>query len=481
MRCVIDGPPPPAYRRRVSTPPRPLRKHDEIELEVESLALGGLGLSRHQGMVVFVDGALPGDRVRARVTRRRERFAEASAVARLADGPGRVAAPCAHFAAGECGGCRLQDLDYPRQLAAKEEQVRDTLAHVGGFADPPVSAIAASPDVFRYRNKMEFSFHPDADGRPLLGLHRRRRYDQVFPLGACWLCSPLTNQVVAATQRLARELAWPAYHCVRHTGLVRFLVVRHLPLTEQAMVNLVAARDEVPGVERWAAEIAALDPRIRGVVLNVNASRANIAFGESGRERLLAGAPTLEERLHGLTFEVSANAFLQTNSRQAEALYAAALEEAELTGAERVLDLYCGAGTITLLLARQAREVVGCEVVEDAVAAARRNAARNGVANARFLLGEARALLREWAEPWKPEAVVVDPPRAGLHARVVARLAGMRPRRIVYVSCNPATLARDLQGFAAAGYALERVRPFDLFPHTPHVEAVARLSWLGQV
>ena len=476
MRCVIDGLPLPTYRRRVSTPPHPLRKHAEIELDIERLALGGQGLAHHAGMVVFVDGALPGDHVRAHVTRRRERFAEAFTVERLAAGPGRVEPPCAHFAAGDCGGCRLQDLDYPLQLAAKEEQVRETLAHVGGFADPPVLPIAGSPDVFRYRNKMEFSFHPGADGEPLLGLHRRRRYDQVFPLTACWLCSPLVNQVVELTQRFAREHGWAAYHPARHTGLVRFLVVRHLPLTEQAMVNLVAARDEVPAVADWARAVAGLDPRVRGVVQNLNASRANIAIGEPGRERRLAGSPTVAERLHGLTFEISANAFLQTNSRQAEALYAATLEEAALTGHERVLDLYCGAGTITLLLARRAREVVGCEAVEDAVLAARVNAERNGIANARFVLGEARALLREWSEPWTPEVVVVDPPRAGLHARVVARVAGMRPERIVYVSCNPATLARDLQGFAAEGYALERVRPFDLFPHTPHVEAVARLT-----
>jgi 23S rRNA (uracil1939-C5)-methyltransferase len=463
----------------VSATPGSLRKHDEIELEVERLATGGQGLARVGGLVVFVDGGLPGDRVRARVTRRRERFAESYVLERLRPGPGRVTPPCAHFAAGECGGCRLQDLDYALQLAAKEEQVRETLVHVGGFAAPPVAPIAGSPDVFRYRNKMEFSFHPGPAGEPLLGLHRRRRYDQVFPLAACWLCSPLVNQVVALTQRFAAEHRWPAYHAVRHTGLVRFLVVRHLPLTEQAMVNLVAARDAVPEVEAWAQEVSALDPRVRSVVQNLNASRANIAAGEPGRERLLAGSPTIEERLGGLTFEVSADAFLQTNSRQAEALYAAALEEAALTGTERALDLYCGAGTITLLLARRAREVVGCELSPAAVQAAERNAAANRIANARFRLGEARALLRQWSEPWTPEVVVVDPPRAGLHARVVARVAAMRPARVVYVSCNPATLARDLQGFAQAGYALERVRPFDLFPHTPHVEVVARLSLSG--
>src|SRR5262249_36265028 len=192
----------------------------------------------------------------------------------------------------------------------------------------------------------------------------------------------------------------------RHTGVVRFLVVRHLVQSAQALVNLVAARDEVPGIERWAKEVAALDPEIKGVVLNLNSSRANIALGEPGRERVLAGGATIEEHLHGLVFEAGANAFLQTNSRQAEALYAAALEEAEITNDTRVLDLYCGAGTITLLAARQAREALGFEMVEDAVRAAERNAARNGIANVRFRLGEARRLLREWNEPWTPEVVI---------------------------------------------------------------------------
>lgn len=460
----------------VSTSVSAPRKNEEIEVTVERLAPGGPGLAHRDGFVVFVDGALPGDRVRARVFRRRHGRAEARAIERLADGPGRVEAPCAHFRAGDCGGCRWQDLDYAAQLAAKEEQVREALAHLGGLVDPVVAPIAGSTERFRYRNKMEFSFHPAPDGTPVLGLHRRGRYDQVFALDECWLCSELTNRVVALTRAFAHTHRWPAYHAVAHTGLVRFLVVRHLPISEQALVNLVAARDEVPAVEAWAREVAALDPRVRGVVLNLNSSRANIALGEPGRERTLAGTPAIEERLGGLSFEVTANAFLQTHSRQAETLYAAALEEAELTGEERVLDLYCGAGTITLLAARRAREALGFEMVEDAVRAAERNALANGVTNARFRLGETRRLLREWAEPWTPEVVIADPPRAGLHERVVDRIAGLAPRRVVYVSCHPATLARDLAGFVARGYRFERARPFDLFPHTPHVEVVARLT-----
>jgi 23S rRNA (uracil1939-C5)-methyltransferase len=460
----------------VSAPPVLPRKNEEIEVTVERLALGGRGVAHRDGFVLFVDDALPGDRVRARVFRRRERFAEARAVELLESGPNRVEAPCAHYRARACGGCRFQDLAYEQQLSAKEDQVRETLAHLGGFPEPRVLPIVGSPERFRYRNKMEFSFHPGPRDAPLLGLHRRGRYDEVFPLESCWLASELTDRVVRHTQRFAAEHGWPAYHAVRHTGVVRFLVVRHLAQTGQALVNLVCAKDQVPEVEGWAAEIQALDPEIRGVVLNVNSSRANIAFGEPGKERVLAGAATIEERLHGLVFEAGANAFLQTNSLQADALYACALEEAEITNQTRVLDLYCGAGTITLLAARQAKEALGFEMVEDAVQSAERNAARNGIGNVRFRLGETRRLLREWSEPWTPEVVIADPPRAGLHERVVFRIAGLRPRRVVYVSCNPATLARDLAGLVALGYVFEHARPFDLFPHTPHVEVVARLS-----
>jgi 23S rRNA (uracil1939-C5)-methyltransferase len=260
--------------------------------------------------------------------------------------------------------------------------------------------------------------------------------------------------------------------------VVRFLTVRHLPATDQCAVHLVAASEDIPALEAWVEAVAALSPAVRTVTLLLNRSRANVAAGD---ERLLRGSGVIVERLLGLEFEVSGAAFLQTNSRQAEALYACALEAAELTGRECVLDLYCGAGTLTLVLARAAGEAVGVESVADSIERARMNAARNGIANARFETGEARAVLREWARGERaraprPDVVVVDPPRAGLHARVVARVAELAPRRVVYVSCNPATLARDLKDFAGRGYALAEVAPFDLFPHTPHIECVARLE-----
>jgi len=331
---------------------------------------------------------------------------------------------------------------------------------------------------------MEFSFAPGAPGTdgfapPVLGLHERGTFDRVFELNECWLPSPLTVEIVRFTQAFAVRNRWRAYHPSRHDGVVRFLTVRHLSTTHSCSVQLLAARDEVPGLDGWARGVAALSDEVRTVTLGLNSGRAHVAFAES--EHALVGDGTIVEQLLGLEFEVVSNAFLQTNSAQAERLYTGALEAAALSGGERVLDLYCGTGTLTLLLARAAAEAVGVESVGDSIDRARRNAARNHAANVRFDLGEARAVLREWARGERagaprPDVVVVDPPRAGLHPRVVARVTELAPSRIVYVSCNPATLARDLKDFAALGWRPAGVTPYDMFPHTPHIECVARLE-----
>jgi 23S rRNA (uracil1939-C5)-methyltransferase len=361
----------------------------------------------------------------------------------------------------------MQELPYDLQLETKHRQVIETLQHLGGIPAPNVAGIVAAPETFHYRNKMEFSFMPVEPEGIVLGLHERGTFDRVFALETCLLASPLTVAIVRFTQAFAAERGWRAYHPSRHTGVVRFLTVRHLPLTESCAVHLLAARDEVPALAEWA----------RG--LGLNPTRANVAFAES--ERALVGDGTIVERLLGLEFEATSNAFLQTNSRQAEALYSAAIEAAQLAGDECVLDLYSGTGTLTLLFARASREAIGVESVADAVTRARANAKRNHIANARFVCGESRPVLREWARGERPDApkpgvVVVDPPRAGLHPRVVARVCELEPKRVVYVSCNPATLARDLKDFAAGGYSLAECRPFDMFPHTPHIECVARLE-----
>ena len=457
-----------------------MKVNELLNIEVESLALGGQAVARSDGRVVFVDRALPGDQASVRVSRVRRSFAEARMEQVLTPSPWRIEPRCPHVA--RCGGCRFQDLDYAEQLRQKERQVKETLERLGGIASPPVRAIVPAPETFHYRNKMEFSFAPGAAGEPLLGLHERGTHDRVFALETCLLPSPLTVEIVRFTQAFAREHAWRAYHPSRHEGVVRFLTVRHLARAGECAVHLIAARDEVPGLGEWARAVMALSPDLKGVTLGLARSRANVAFSEE--ERMIEGRGVIVERLLGLEFEASANAFLQTNSAAAEALYATALECAGIAAGETVLDLYSGTGTLTLMGARKAAQAVGVESVPDAVAAAERNARRNGIANARFVCGESRAVLREWArgersEPVRPAVVIVDPPRAGLHPRVVARVAELAPRRIVYVSCNPATLARDLADFRTGGYALIEARPFDLFPHTPHIECVATLEPAG--
>ena len=459
-----------------------MRVNELLTLDIAGLALGGKALARLDGRVVFVDRGLPGDRVRARITRVRRTFAEARLEAIEASSPERVAAPCPHFTHDHCGGCRFQDFAYPAQLEAKQRQVGETLVHLGGVGTARIHPIVPAPATFHYRNKMEFSFHPAPDGAPVLGLHVRGTYDLVFPLETCLLPSALTVEVVRLTQAFARRNRWQAYHPSRHEGVARFLTVRHLPATGQCAVHLVAASDALAGIETWAAEVAALSPEVRTVTLLLNGARANVAFGED--ERVLVGDGRVMERLLGLEFEATANAFLQTNSTQAEALYARAVESAGLSSEDVALDLYCGTGTLTLLLARHAGRAVGVEAVPDAVVRARANAERNGIENATFVEGESRPVLRAWARgerpaPWgdrPPAVVVVDPPRAGLHPRVVFRVAELAPRRVVYVSCNPGTFARDVKDFAAQGYGLEEVTPFDLFPHTPHIELVGVLT-----
>jgi 23S rRNA (uracil1939-C5)-methyltransferase len=468
-----------------------MKVNELLKLDVEDLALGGKALARVDGRVVFVDRGLPGDHVVARVTRVKRSYAEARLESIERSSPLRIEAPCPHFRALQCGGCRFQDLAYEAQLDSKSRQVREALEHLAGIGAPSVRAIVPAPATFGYRNKMEFSFHPGVD-RPLLGLHERGTFDKVFELETCLLPSPLTVEIVRRTQRFAREHRWRAYD-PRQRGPVperaaagaqpRYLTVRHLPTTNECAVHLVASGTAIPDLESWAREIAALSSEVRTVTLLVNRSRANIAFGEE--EHVLQGEGVIVERLLGLDFEATANAFLQTNSLQAEALYAEAIAAAALTGGEMVLDLYCGTGTLTLLLARGAGLAVGVESVPDAVERAHRNATLNGLHNARFVEGEARRVLREWARgeratPWgqgrRPDVVVVDPPRAGLHPRVVTRVAELKPARIVYVSCNPATLARDVKDFTAQGYTLGEVAPYDMFPHTPHIECVARLT-----
>jgi 23S rRNA (uracil1939-C5)-methyltransferase len=449
----------------------PVAKDQELELHIDSLAYGGNGVARLNGFVVFVRRGLPGDTVRARVTKVKRSHAEAIAVEVVEAGARRVDAPCAHYPA--CGGCRFQDLAYDAQLEAKQEQVREALRRIGGIAEPPVEPIVPAESQFFYRNKLEYSFTATPGG-PALGFHRAGRWDEVLEIEKCWLTTDLGNAIRSAVRDWAREERLEAYDQAGHTGYLRHLVVREGRNTGQVLVQLVTAVGERFDRDEFV-EVLRRFPEVRSIHWAVNETPAEVTNLPT---TLLWGDEAIEERLCGLRFRVRPNAFLQTNTAMAERLYGIAGEFAELTGGETVYDLYCGIGTIGLSLASRALTVWGVEVSEESVACALENADLNGISNAAFFAGETADSLAELSErAGNPDVVVVDPPRAGLSNKAVRRLGRLEAPKIVYVSCNPTTLAGNVKELAAGwGYRLERVRPVDMFPHTPHVESVSLLT-----
>ena len=450
----------------------PVTKDQELELDVESLAYGGNGVARLDGFVVFVRRGLPGDRVRARVTKVKRSHAEALAMEIVRPGPQRVEAPCEHFPA--CGGCRFQDLEYSAQLAQKQSQVRDAFQRIAGIAEPPLEEIVpCEPEIFHYRNKMEYSFSQTPDG-PVLGLHRAGRWDEVLDIRKCWLTTDFNNDLRTAVRDWAREEGLTAYSQEDGTGYLRHLVIREGRNTGQALVQLVTAPGEK--FERgYFVDVVRAFPQVRSLHWSINDRPAEVTNLPS---ELLWGDGWIEEELCGLRFRVRPNAFLQTNTAMAEKLYGLAREAAQLTGNETVWDLYCGIGTIGLSLASDALTVWGIEVSEESVACALENAELNGITNTAFFAGNVGQVVQELLDrSGPPEVVVVDPPRAGLAGKALRRLGEIAAPRLVYVSCNPTTLAGDVKILCGEyGYELVRARPIDMFPHTPHVETVALLE-----
>jgi 23S rRNA (uracil1939-C5)-methyltransferase len=449
----------------------PVQRDQELELTVESLAYGGNGVARLNGFVVFVRRGLPGDTVKARVTKVQRRHAEALATDVVVPGPLRVDAPCAHYPA--CGGCRFQDLAYDAQVAAKQQWVADSLERLAGLADVRLEEILPAASQFNYRNKMEYSFTQLEDG-PTLGLHKAGRWDEVLEIEHCWLASEVGNRIRNTIRDWAREEKLTAYDQAAHEGYLRHLLVREGRNTGQALVQLVTNRGERFDRERLIEVLTAV-PEVRSIHWSVNSGVSEVTNLPT---ELLWGDDAIEEEIGGLRLRVRPNAFLQTNTEMAAQLYAFAREFAALDGGETVYDLYCGIGTIGLSLAASAMTVWGIEISEESVACAIENQELNGIGNAAFFagnVGEVLADLRQRAGD--PDVVIVDPPRAGLAGKALRRLGEIAAPRIVYVSCNPTTLAGDTKKLGEDyGYRLVRARPVDMFPHTPHVECVALLE-----
>ena len=446
-----------------------LRKNDIREVTIEGYSAEGLGVARVEGRVVFVHGAVRGERCQVRVLKVLKNMAFGRVERVLEPAPARREPDCPHYPA--CGGCDFRHISYEEELSAKRQRVEDALRRVGG-ADVAVEEILGSEAVDGYRNKCQFPVSPD--GRA--GFYRARSH-QVIPAADCRLQSPQAGAAARAVEGYLADLDVPAYDEGTGRGLLRHIYVR-TNAAGQALVCLVVNGTELPREEELVRRIRAACPETVGIVLNTNTRDTNVVLGDT--YRTLWGEDALEDTLCGLTFRLSIPAFYQVNRSQAERLYGKAAELAGLTGRETVLDLYCGAGTITLCLAKHARRVIGGEIVPEAIDNARENARRNGVANAEFFCGDAGEIAAHLAsEDLRPDVVVVDPPRKGLGEEVIAAVAGMAPERVVYVSCDPATLARDVKRFSALGYAAARAVAVDMFPRTRHVETVVLLSREG--
>jgi 23S rRNA (uracil1939-C5)-methyltransferase len=438
------------------TPERPARG-ELLTLDVESLAYGGKGIARRNGYVVFVAGALPGDRVTAEVTKAKRGYAEARAKEVVRESPDRVPARCDH--GGEpCPGAPWQGLAYEEQLRHKQTQVEDALVRLGGLEGFELEPIEPAVERWRYRNKLEYSFG-EREGELVLGFHARGRWDLIVDAEDCQLASERNNARRNELRDWARSAGLPAWDARAREGVFRNLVIREGRRTGQLQSRLVTS----------AAEI----PRPPVDLHTIVESPGSTTDGPTGA----LGAEYLEEELCGLRFRISHRAFFQTNTEMAERLYGLATEFAGLTGSERVFDLFCGIGTLGLSMAKEAAEIWGIEIVPEAILDAEENARRNGIGNANFRAGDARKEIRSLLEEaGKPDVVVVDPPRAGLSKKIVRRLIECEAPRIVYVSCNPTTLAPNAAQLAEAGYRLRRVRPVDMFPQTPHIECVALLE-----
>ena len=468
-----------------------MKKGKEIELTVEKFADRGKSLARVDGFVVFIPQAVPGDRVRVRIRRKKKSFAEAVLLEVIEPSELRTTPRCEYF--GTCGGCKWQHVDYAAQLEAKRQSVKDALEHTGGFSGIDVPPTHGAEDIFRYRNKMEYSFSASrwltteeiASGKSFntefaLGMHVPGRFDRVIDLHSCFLPASISMDIVNGMRTLALEEGWSCWSTSTRSGFLRHLVVRTGARTGEVMVNLVTNGFDDERFEKIKHYLKESFPSITTFVNTSHTGVAQVAIGE--KEYIGFGSGVIHDEIGGFRFEIAPSAFFQTNTVQAERLYEFVREFSEARPDDLLYDLYCGAGTISLFMARYVKHVVGIELVPEAVKNAYANAAANNVENCTFAQGDMKNLFdAEFvARHGKPDVFIVDPPRAGMHEKVVKEIADLKPERFVYVSCNPQTQARDIKLLADL-YLLEQIQPVDLFPHTTHIENVIKMRLRSDV
>ena len=454
---------------------------DLIEVIAGKAIYGGKCLSEYEGKKVMLERALPGEKVKAYIKKKRKGYIEAVAKDILERSDHRTVSDCEYYPV--CGGCKLRDVDYAYQTKLKEEVVKDCVERIGKVKDCEFLPIVMSTEENGYRNKNEFTFsrlryytEPDQvsdEDNFTLGFHAPKFFSKAIDIDKCLLQPELMNQVYLSLKSMLKNSGLEPYDIVKHTGFLRYLVIRKSNFDE-IMINLVTKSKKIKEIKAVAEELIKEFPQVKSFVNTINSGLGGTAYGEE--TILIAGQETIFDTISSLKFELSNDTFFQTNPHQTEKLYDTAVELAEFKGNESVLDLYCGVGTISLYIAGRVASVTGFELVENAVINARRNAQLNGIANCEFYSGDMMRLAKE-GEIFKKEynVIIIDPPRDGMHPKVVASLIDSGVPKIIYISCNPSTFARDVQLLEEGGYKLTKVRAVDMFPQTYHVEVVGSL------
>ncbi len=458
-----------------------VQKGQVVTLDIINLAFGGKGIAKINGFTIFVDHAIPGDRVSARIVQKKKNHAQARIIDLIAHSPDRIHPACPYF--GQCGGCVLQSMTYEKQLEYKRRHVEEALIHLAGIQNAHVNPTITSSRRFGYRNKVEFTCarrrwllphefdNQISDAQFSMGFHAPGIFDKVVDIDSCLLQPDLGNQIFSCVKQAMKSSGYPAYDQKTHEGFWRFLMLRYAFAHDQWLVNIITQSENPRAVDAIAAMLTQRFPNIVSIVNNITSRKSGVSTGEY--EIHLAGERYLKERLGPYEFEISANSFFQTNTEGAVTLYNTIKKFAALSGTETVLDLYSGIGTIPIWLSDAANRLIGIEIAPSAVADARKNCNRNRISNCRFIAGDIRSSLAGIDQ--KPDLMIIDPPRSGMHPDVVKQVLAMAPPAIIYVSCNPATMARDIS-MMKHQYRIVHVQPVDMFPHTYHIETVMKLE-----
>ena len=457
-----------------------IKKRKAYELEIIDIAFGGKGLAKPEGLPIFIDRCIPGDVVFAKIIKKKKSWAEGKLIKIIKASPLRNQGKCLYC--NFCGGCKWQQIEYDRQLEYKKRHVTESIEHIGGLKNIQVNDVIASDPIFEYRNKMEFSCSAKRWLMPSeleneavkkdfgIGLHVPGTFDKVIDIKQCEIMPNLGNKILDDVRSFIKQSDLPAYHLRTHEGFWRFLMLRHSVSFDTWMVNIVTRYKQMDVVSDLAALLTKKYPQIASIMNNITDAKSGVSIGKE--EVCLKGEDHIKEKLGKFSFKISANSFFQTNTRSCEKLYAKVSEYAALTGKEVVMDLYSGTGTIPIWLSDQAKMVMGIEIVKSAVIDAKENARLNDIENCDFFEGDIKDVLPRLRQ--KPDVMIIDPPRIGMHKDVVQQVLLMGPEKIVYVSCNPATLARDLEMLCPT-YETREITPVDMFPHTYHIESVALL------